>query len=186
MALLLAGLAVIYLWSHAVFGSAPRAVPHTGNPGTGTIDSVQCSDSEQLAYHIHVHLALYDGGKSVRLPSGIGMPGGEDNALCYYWVHVHAFTPGIIHVESPVKKIFPLGTFFDIWKDTAATANPPDDTFVRKLEAAARTGQVTTFVDGKKWHGSYRRVPLSAHAVVTLEIGKPIVPPKPFSAWNGL
>ncbi len=36
--------------------------------------------------------------------------------------------------------------------------------------------QVAVFVDGQRWHGSPRRVPLSRHAEIVLEVG-PYVPP---------
>jgi hypothetical protein len=34
---------------------------------------------------------------------------------CIYWLHTHDET-GIIHIESPIKKDFILGQFFDLWK----------------------------------------------------------------------
>jgi hypothetical protein len=141
---------------------------------------------EQLAYHIHQHLTLYENGKQVQVPSEIGIPGGENNPTCFYWIHVHASTPDIIHVESPIHKTFALGTFFDIWKATRTSANPPGDGYVLRLQAAAAKGQVHAFLNGKSWHGSYRSIPLKEHAVITVEIGTPVVAPKPFTGWNGL
>jgi hypothetical protein len=58
--------------------------------------------------------------------------------------------------------------------------------FVLRLQAAARSGNVHAFLNGKPWHGSYRTIPLKEHGVITVEIGKPVVAPKPFTAWNGL
>jgi hypothetical protein len=127
---------------------------------------------EQLVYHIHQHLTLYDHGKAVTVPWGIGMPGGEMAARCFYWIHVHDLDPGMIHVESPNYHLFHLGNFFDIWKATASDAVPAGDAFGKMLAA-------------KPWHGSYRTVPLTDHAVITLEIGKPVIPPAPFAGWHG-
>jgi hypothetical protein len=42
--------------------------------------------------------------------------------------------------------------------------------------AAAPGTQVSAFVDGRRWPGSPRRVPLSRHAEIVLEVG-PHVPP---------
>jgi hypothetical protein len=151
-----------------------------------TVDGIQCSGAEQLVYHIHQHLTLYDHGKQVHVPPEIGIPGGENNPTCFYWIHVHAATPNIIHVESPLHKTFTLGNFFDVWKATKNDAVPSGDAYVLKLQTAAKNGQVTAFVNGKRWNGSYRSIPLTEHAVITVEIGKPVVPPKPFTAWNGL
>jgi hypothetical protein len=56
---------------------------------------------------------------------------------------------------------------------------------LRKLRAAAARGQVTAFYNGKPWRGSYRSIPLRSHAVITVEIGKPIVKPKLNVNWYG-
>jgi hypothetical protein len=149
-----------------------------------TVDGIQCGQMEALAYHIHQHIALYDHGKAVPLPYGIGMPGGAASPLCFYWIHVHPQTPNIIHVESPIQKTFTLGDFFDIWKATKSAATPPGDAYVKHLQAAGNS--VTAFVDGKRWTRGYRSIPLKEHEVITIEIGKPVVPPRPFTAWNGL
>jgi hypothetical protein len=42
------------------------------------------------------------------------------------------------------------------------------------------------FVNGKAWKRSFRAIPLESHEVIAVEIGTPAVPPKPFTAWNGL
>jgi hypothetical protein len=34
---------------------------------------------------------------------------------CVYWLHTHDEN-GIIHIESPIKKDFTPGQFFDLWK----------------------------------------------------------------------
>lgn len=162
---------------------SPAATP-TAVAGPAPVDGIQCGDMEQLNYHIHQHLALYKNGKPVPVPSEIGIPGGENFAQCFYWIHVHASTPGIIHVESPIKKVFTLGNFFDIWKATAADAQPPGDAYVKQLRA--HPSEVTAFLNGKRWSGSYRSIPLKSHAVITVEIGTPVVPPRPFHNWNGL
>jgi hypothetical protein len=74
----------------------------------------------------------------------------------------------------------------DVWHATRAWAIPPGDSFVSKLAAANRTGEVTAFYNGKRWRLDYRSIPLKDHAVITIEIGKPVVPPQPFTNWNGL
>ena len=42
---------------------------------TGTVDGIRCGPTEQLAYHIHTHLAVFDKGRLYSLPAGIGIPG---------------------------------------------------------------------------------------------------------------
>jgi len=184
--LLLAVAGIVYAGTRQGPSAPPTPVPATAQTLGQVVDGVQCGTMEQLAYHIHQHLALYDGGKAVQVPSEIGIPGGELNPLCYYWIHVHASTPDIIHVESPIHKTFTLGAFLDIWKATKTSTSPPGDAYVLRLQAAAARGQVHAFYNGKAWRGSYRSILLKSHAVITVEIGTPVVPPKPFSAWNGL
>ncbi len=154
--------------------------------GGQPIDGIACGSLEQLAYHIHQHLTLYRNGQPVPVPSEIGIPGRENNAQCFYWIHVHNFTPDMIHVESPVRKTFHLGNFFDIWHATRNDAAPTGDQYVQELVAAARHHEVTVFLNGKRWRGSYRTVPLRDHGVITVEVGKPIVPPRPFSNWSSV
>jgi hypothetical protein len=83
--------------------------------GTATaapdIDGVQCNTTMQLAYHIHAHLTIYDAGRPVTVPEGVGI---NQRGACYYWLHTHD-TSGVIHVESPVEQQYPLRNFLDIW-----------------------------------------------------------------------
>src|SRR5438105_3943505 len=46
-----------------------------GTTGTGKVDGITCGLREQLAYHIHAHLAVFDNGSPRALPGGIGIPG---------------------------------------------------------------------------------------------------------------
>jgi hypothetical protein len=188
--LVAAGLVYAYVNQPKAAAGPPTPIP-TAGPGTiqslaPVIDGVACPATEALVYHIHQYVRLYDHGKQVQLPYSIGMPGGEASARCFYWIHVHQAYPNVIHVESPIRKTFTFGNFLDIWKATKSDTTPPGDSYVLKLEAAAAKGQVTTYVNGKPWTKGYRAIPLKSHAVITVEIGKPVVPPRPFTAWNGL
>ena len=44
---------------------------------TGTVNGIQCGSKEQLAYHIHAHLTVFDNGQARSLPGGIGIPGSQ-------------------------------------------------------------------------------------------------------------
>lgn len=187
-----AGLVVVILAVAGIgFAAAHQsASSHTPTVATQTaapsVDGIQCGAMESLAYHIHQYLELYDHGKRVQVPSEIGIPGGEPYSTCFYWIHVHASTPDIIHVESPIHKTFTLGNFFDVWKATRNDAVPSGDAYVRKLQSAAASGQVTAYLNGKKWTGNYRSIPLKEHETITVEIGKPLVKPVLNTNWNGL
>jgi hypothetical protein len=146
------------------------------------VNGVQCAPIEQLAYHIHAHLQVYVDGSPRALPGAIGLVGpvAQQTAQgpfygaqgCYYWLHTHT-NDGIIHIESPTKRIYTLGTFFDEW-------NQP----LSATQVAAATGPAVAYVNGKRFNGDPRSIPLDAHAVIQLDVGSPAVKAQPFS-WAG-
>jgi len=161
----------------------PELAPaSTTSPGHKIDGVIECAPLEQLAYHIHIHLQVYDNGHSRSLPAAIGLldPVYENTPYgrfygaqkCYYWLHTHA-SDGIIHVESPTKRIYTLGMFFDEWRQPLS----PD-------QVASVHGKITAFVNGKRWTKSPRDIPLVRHFMIQLDVGKPIVPFKPIS-WAG-
>jgi hypothetical protein len=146
-----------------------------GTTQTGEVDGITCKPLEQLAYHIHAHLAVFDDGRLYALPAGVGIPGSQAEQTpqygpvavgghCYYWLHTHT-SDGVIHIESPTKTIYTLGDFFDIWHQ------PLSGTRV-----AALHGAITAFVNGKAWRKSPRDIPLLPHEDIQLEIGDPPPP----------
>ena len=164
----------------------PELAPaSTTSPGHKIDGVIECAPLEQLAYHIHIHLQVYDNGHSRSLPAAIGLldPVYENTPYgrfygaqrCYYWLHTHA-SDGIIHVESPTKRIYTLGMFFDEWRQPLSSD-----------QVASVHGKVTAFLNGKRWTASPRDLPLEAHFQIQLDVGKPIVPFKPISfAGSGL
>ncbi len=141
---------------------------------TGPVDGIGCGPTEQLAYHIHAHLAIYVNGTPRSLPAGVGIPGSTaqltsrgpvaQGGQCIYWLHTHT-TDGVIHVESPTQRIYTLGSFFDAWHQPLSTD-----------AAAGARGRVTALVNGKPWRKDPRSIPLSPHAVIQLSVGAPAVP----------
>jgi hypothetical protein len=149
---------------------------------TGVVDGIRCGSSEQLAYHIHAHLAVYVNGASRTLPAGIGIPGSQTEqsaegpvavgGQCIYWLHTHA-PDGVIHVESPTQRIYTLGDFFHEWHQPLSA---------NRVGSAA--GRVTALVNGKLWTKSPTAIPLVPHAVIQLSVGTPVAAFKPLS-WSG-
>jgi hypothetical protein len=153
-----------------------------GSTGTGKVDGITCGLKEQLAYHIHAHLAVFDNGASRALPGGIGIPGSKvvqsaqgpvaAGGKCIYWLHTHA-PDGVIHIESPFERVYTLGNFFDIWRQPLS-----------KTQVGDLKGNVSAFVNGKPWTKDPRAIPMLPHAVVQLSVGTPIVPFQQVS-WSG-
>jgi len=164
---------------------APQlAPPDSLRPGQ-SIDGVGCRPVEQLAFHIHVHLAVFFDGRGQQIPAGVGIappvgvqqtPQGAFAAsgACFSWLHTHA-ADGIIHIESPVERTYTLGDFFDVWH---VQLGP------RRVGGAY--GRVTAFFNGRPFEGNPRRIPLLAHAQVQLDVGRPLVAPESIRFPNGL
>ena len=152
----------------------PPLAPASSTARATTVDGVQCAAVEQLDYHIHAHLQVYDDGQPRQLPPAIGLVGPVAEQTpngpfygaqtCYYWLHTHA-GDGIIHIESPTPRIYTLGQFFDEWRQPLSFTQVGPD-----------TGPVTAFVNGKRWSSNPRTIPITAHAMIQLDVGTPVVP----------
>jgi hypothetical protein len=147
----------------------PRAL-HLGQ----VVDGIKCEASEKALFHVHAHLAIFVKGKQRQVPFGIGIgpPLRGQNAAagpfvvqgsCFAWLHTHT-GDGIIHIESPVKRSFTLGNFFDLWGEKLSAA-----------QVGPAKGKVTVLVNGKVRGGDPRSVPLVAHELIQLDVGTPLV-----------
>ena len=152
--------------------------------GKATIDGIPCESMERVTYHVHAHLAVFVNGQPRAIPAGIGIaaPRQVQNTTagpfvaagaCFYWLHTH--TPdGIIHIESPRPRPFTLGQFFDIWQQPLTMA-----------QAGPAQGSITAYVNSQHYTGALRSIPLTAHALIQLDVGQD-VPPRPFTFPAGL
>lgn len=141
---------------------------------TGTVDGIPCGSKEQLIYHIHAHLAVFVNGQSRSLPAGIGIPGSQvaqtaqgpvaEGGQCIYWLHTHA-PDGVIHVESPTRRVYTLGNFFDEWHQPLS-----------KTRIGTIAGPLTFLVGGKLWKRNPRSIPLLPHLLIQVDTGQPSPP----------
>jgi hypothetical protein len=158
------------------------AIAPASTTQTGTVDGIHCAPVEQLAYHIHAHLAVYKDGQLYSLPGGIGIPGSQmvqtsegpvaAGGHCFYWLHTHT-SDGIIHIESPTQRIYTLGEFFNEWHQPLSAD-----------QVGNVHGKITAFVNGKLWTKDLRSIPLVPHAVIQFNIGEP-TPPLQTVSWAG-
>ena len=140
-----------------------------------TVDGIQCQGAEQVLFHIHAHLTVSVDGTARRIPDGLGIPGGEVSATpvgpyvgagsCFYWLHTHA-ADGIVHIESPVQRTYTLGNFFDVWRQK-----------LTRSEVGLAHGPVVALYNGQVFLGNPRDIPLTKHAQIQLEVGRPLVAP---------
>lgn len=156
----------------------PDAAPlaSTATMATGqTVDGVGCDSLEHTLFHVHLHLTIFVNGVRRQVPAGIGIPGAKETqspsgpyiktGKCFYWLHTHA-PDGVIHIESPIRRGFTLGDFFDEWGQPLG-AN----------QVGPAKGHVTAFYGGKVYRGNLRDLPLIGQAQIQLEVGSPLVAP---------
>lgn len=157
-------------------GSGPNSsnssVP-TPIPGQ-TIAGLGCNYNEQLTYHVHAHLAIYDAGKPVHIPAYIGFNYNHD---CLYWLHTHD-SSGVIHMEAPTAIHPKLAAFFAIW-GKPLTAHQIGTVTVKPGQ------QVKVYVNQQPYAGDPGLIVLKRHTDVQLDIGPPFPPPQKY-AYNGL
>jgi hypothetical protein len=163
--------------------AGPPLAPASTTTSGATVDGIECAAVEQLAYHIHSHLQVYAAGQPRALPGGIGIVGPEppqqtpegpfyEGGQCIYWLHTHT-SDGVIHIESPTKRVYTLGNFFDEWSQP-----------LNRTQVAGVKGKVTAYLNGKRWTRDPRAIPLLAHGSIQLDVGSPAVAPKVIS-WAG-
>jgi hypothetical protein len=161
---------------------APALASASGSVTGQTTDGIGCQTSEQTLFHIHTHLTIFVNGKQRQVPAAIGIPGAVaqqtsagpfiDSGTCFYWLHTHA-ADGIIHIESPVRRAYTLGQFFDEWRQPLGPG-----------QAGPARGRVTALYNGRVYRGNPRGIPLTAHAQIQLEVGTPLIAPVSIT-WPG-
>jgi hypothetical protein len=144
---------------------ATTATKTTGQP----VDSIRCQATEQSVFHIHAHLTVFVNGSPRQVPAAIGITN-----TCLYWLHTHQ-ADGIIHIESPIHRIYTLGNFFDEWGQPLG----PN-------QVGPVTGHITALYNGKVYKGNPRDIPLNAHAQIQLEVGTPLIAPVSITWPSGL
>lgn len=194
--------AVLFARTHgtgtSAAGSAMAAAERTGASGLNgpvlaglnsaaqgsTVHGIQCNSGEQTVYHIHAHLAVFVNGAQHTVPYGIGIPGGTaapeatggpyvGSGTCFYWLHSHDQS-GVIHIESPVQKLYTLGDYFAIWGQPLAAG-----------QVGPAKGTLTVYVDGKRYVGNPASITLTARKLIQLDVGTD-VPPRSYTFPAGL
>ncbi len=140
------------------------------------VSGIPCG-TDTVGYHVHAHLSLFVQGEQLAIPIAIGTvdpiitngPRFVVAARCFYWLHTHDAS-GVVHVEAPAAREFTLGQFFDVWGEPLSATN-----------VAGYEGALTVYVNGARYTGDPRAIPLDAHAQITLEVGTPVVAPPTYT-----
>ncbi len=159
--------------------SGPQLAPASSTTQGANVHGIQCGGTEQFVLHVHTHLAVYVNGQPYQIPPGVGLlqptivPGSTNfytATNCFYWLHTHA-ADGIIHIESPsATHVFTLGDFFAEWRQPLSAT-----------QVGPAKGAVRAFFNGKPWTQDPAAIPLGAHYVIQLDVGRPVVPYQPVS-----
>ena len=163
-----------------IVGRAFYPVGNWPQGGNGQpISDVGCViTSPPPAYHVHAHVSLYVKGEQIAIPAGIGVVNpiltnnyvNFDVNKCFYEMHTHDAT-GVIHVHANNGKNRPLtlGQLFDVWGQPLTRDN-----------VAGQLGRVVVFVNQARYEGDLRSIVLGDHALVSLQVGSPLVAPPKF------
>jgi hypothetical protein len=192
------GLLLVLLFSvcgvgMATLGALRKAVPP---PRPSSVAGIACDPLEHTAVHYHAALQIVYQGNVLPIPANIGITGDPTAPTCFYWLHVHAANPNVIHIESPANQTFTLGQFFAIWSTwNKAQGLPNEPLNATHVSTLTLTPDETLVVyidlqDGKGpqlYKGDPNAIVLKSHEVITLEITPPAVTPPPsFTFASGL
>ncbi len=135
------------------------------------IDGLRCSAAPGV--RVLAHVELFAAGRVVPVPPGIGIAaplvrrgayvrGGR----CSYPVRTTEPT-GLLELRAGAR--LTLGELFAIW------GQPLSRTRLAAFRATPAAA-VRAYLDGRRWQGDPRALPLGAHAVVVLEVGRRVAP----------
>lgn len=131
---------------------------------------------ENLKVHYHAHLGIWDQGKNVPVPPGIGFLVKNGNAVGISALHTHDDT-GVIHVESDKDVPFTLGQVFTEWG-------------VRLTQdcvgglCADSSHALKFFVNGTPYTGDPAKIVLKSHQEIAVQYGDPAKLPKPPAKYD--
>ena len=120
-------------------------------------DRLPVLSAEAFAVHIHQHLDLFVGGKHEPIPALIGIKA-QQRYLSP--IHTHDFS-GIIHIESPTRRTFTFGQFWDVYGVR----------FDSKC-VGGECGGVKVYVNGVRYLGNPRGIVLRSHQELAVVVGK--------------
>lgn len=131
-----------------------------------TIDGIPCV-AAPAAVNGHAELTLFVDGQEVALPPDVGVvkSAKTPKPRCRYWVYTVG-RAGLITLAMPRHRYVTLGQFFDIWGEPLSS-----ERFARAQ------GPVVAYVNGLAYPGDPRGILLVPHTLITLEEGRPRVPP---------
>jgi hypothetical protein len=194
LVLVVVGILAVLLFAPNPSGAPARAAPATTAPiaaptpgaasaptqrravaGNPPVNGITCDALESTVVHIHVHLAVFVDGEEIQIPYGVGVgqpmqvadtPAGPfvEDGTCFYWLHTHT-EDGVVHIESPSRRTFTLGDFFDIWQQPLSPT-----------QVGPAHGEVIVYLNGERVAINPHEIPLTQHALIQLDVGGDVPP----------
>lgn len=174
-------------WAHTRqfgVGRAFRPPPFGAEVGrAGPVGTLRCAAGGGRRYGAHVE--LFAQGRGVWIPAGIGLAppqrlaaGRVVSARCAYPLRTVEPT-GVVEVDPLARPTPTLGALFALWGQPLGP---------RRLAGfrAAPQQRVLAFVNGRRWPGDPRRVPLGRHATIVVEVGPFVLPHATYRFAGGL
>jgi len=132
---------------------------------------IPCDSLQHSQVHYHAAIQIVYQGAVHPIPSNIGIVTDSTGAVtCYYWLHVHAANPNVIHIESPANQTFTLGQFFQIWGQPLSATQLLNST----VDADHK---ITATVNGTPFTGDPASIPLADRETIVLQYGPPFGTP---------
>jgi hypothetical protein len=164
-------------WSRTrPFGLGSRFAPVASGRlvrSAAAVAGMRCGRAGNRPYGVHVE--LFAAGRAVRIPAGIGLapPLRRNGPLveagrCAYRLRTVEPT-GVVQVDAGPGPVPTAGALFALWGQPLGP---------RRLAGFRATPgrRVSAFIDGQRWPGDPRALPLRRHAAVVLEVGPPVSP----------
>ncbi len=151
-------------------GAGPRYRPPAAPPAIRAAQPVGSQRCGRDGTVFSVHLELFANRRVIAIPAGIGVAspfrrmGADVRPVgCVYSVHTTAPT-GVIRVG---KRSATVGDVFRVWRQVLGP---------RRLATFSSATPVRAFVNGRERPGDPRRIRLTPHAQIVLEIGGYVAP----------
>jgi hypothetical protein len=145
----------VYPWP---IGPGPRYRPPAANVavlGGRPVGGMRCSRGGR---HFAVHVELFANRRVIVVPRRIGVA----RSGCRYPLSTGVPT-GVVDVSYGAR--YTLGDLFCVWGRA-----------LTKSRLVSFHGAVTVFVGGRRFLGDPRRVPLTRHAQIVVELGRYVAP----------
>jgi hypothetical protein len=151
---------------HPRIGRGPGLTP---GPGPGPRDGLGTSCRARLGARVGAHVELFADRTVILLPPGVGT-GAPRRVVGAYLRSARCYGPLVTLDPTGVVLVRPgairtVGDLFEAW---GRPLGP------RRL--LSFRGRVRAYAGARRWRRDVRLLPLSRHAQVTLEVGRPVAP----------